>query len=72
MSKSNPYTLTKQQLPTADVAYGRLAKSAHDMLHNPVVLSSLEKSNPVAASVVHEALLVLERLRLALGERVRG
>lgn len=72
MSKSNPYTLTRAQLPTADVAYGRLAQAAYYMLHNPVVLSSLEKSNPVAASVVHEALTVLERLRTVLGERVRG
>lgn len=72
MSKSNPYTLTREKLPTADVAYGRLAQTAYNILHNPVVLSQLEKTNPVAASVVHEALLVLERLRLALGERVKG
>lgn len=72
MSTKQPYTLTRAQLPTADVAYGRLAQAAYNMLHNRVLMSSLERSNPVAASVVREVLAVLERLRTVLGERVRG
>lgn len=67
MKLKQPYTLTRAQLPTAEVAYGRLAQMTSNLLDNPPVLRMLEQANPVAASAVRDVLAALERLKLTLG-----
>lgn len=70
MRTKQPYTLTRDKLPTAEVAYGRLAQTAYNMLDNPPVLHMLEQTNPVAAATAREVLTVLEKLKLTLGVKL--
>lgn len=69
MRAKQPYTLTREQLRTTEEFWADTAKLCADMLDNEYETRRLERLNPVAASVLHEAILVLERLQLTLGAK---
>lgn len=66
MRTKQPYSLPKEDLLPADVAYARLGQATHDLLDNPALMKELQQLNPRAHMLLLIALGALRELGKAL------